>query len=110
MLPRPPYRVRCSPGTAISGDCLNTTVKGNLGTDNNHGSRPPTHPSSRRLSVCLPDVCVSAGFPLVQQQMLTRLRAASKRLVLVIISAGTVSLNTSEADAIVWAGCAQSLV
>jgi hypothetical protein len=53
---------------------------------------------------------MSAGFPLVQQQMLTRLRAASKRLVLVIISAGTVSLNTSEADAIVWAGCAQSPV
>ena len=76
---------------------------------------PPTQLASRgshqvRAVVDCLHVCMSAGFPLVQQQMLTRLRAASKRLVLVIISAGTVSLNTSEADAIVWAGCAQSPV
>ena len=62
------------PGTAISGDCRNTTAKGNL------------------------------GFPLAQQELLRELRAVSKKLVLVVVSAGTVSLNVSEADAIVWAG------
>jgi beta-glucosidase len=58
----------------VSGDCLNTTAKGNL------------------------------GFPLVQQTLLAALRKAAKKLVLVIVAAGPVSIDPTMADAIVWAG------